>query len=72
VGHPEEYLRNAEAAQDWANKSTNLEDRERWLGLARSWLELFRSMTPSKANELSDTPSTKQVRKRKRPNPGQP
>ena len=72
MGRAEEYLRNAEAAQDWANKSTNREDRERWLGLARAWLELFRSMARPEAPRSSGAPSSKQPVNRGRPKPDWP
>jgi hypothetical protein len=38
----DQYRRNAEEAQKWADRSTNDEDKARWLKLVEGWLGLTR------------------------------
>ncbi len=45
VSREEEYLQNAKDAQEWADRAGSAEDRESWLKIAQSWLNLFTRRT---------------------------
>jgi hypothetical protein len=48
-----EYRRNADEAQQWADRTANDPDRAAWLRIAQGWLQLIRNR-PKTAEESFD------------------
>jgi hypothetical protein len=51
----DEYRRNADEAQQWADKSSSDLDRAAWLRIAEGWLHLIRKRPKTAEQSFDDT-----------------